>query len=253
MFSSKMNKTVFRRIGLNVPSHIITQLSIAKTGVIQIFLNNLRSCISLSGANIDKPIFLLPDSRPAAIYHVPPPVYDSDSLWYKYNLRHHLLTSERNPHPAVAAYHSDDFDYQWQKKQAQRVLKQNKANSVGEKYATKSLSHPEIQKANINRALANTPGAALTILPPLTTVQPLNRNPFVPAPAFNRMGLAAAKIELDNKNEQILEKEDEVLFLKGQLKRMETLVQKKNARIQDLLMQLERAQAGQQKNSYHKF
>ena len=237
-----MNTKVFQKIGLNVPSHVITQISIGKTGVIQIFLNNLRSCIALSGANLDKPILLM--QEPRALLTVPA-IYE-DPLWYKYNLRHHLLTN--NPQTSRINPYPDDFEYQWQKKQAQRVLKQGKMNNVGEKYATKSYSHPDINK---KPTLVQTNGG-ITVLPPITSQVNSVMNPFVPAPPFHRMGLAAAKIELDNKNEQILEKEDEVLFLKGQLKRMEALVQKKNARIQDLLMQMERLQT-QLPKSYNKY
>ena len=38
----------------------------------------------------------------------------------------------------------------------------------------------------------------------------------------------------------MVQKEDEVLFLRGQLKRMEILLQNKNAKIQELMDQIER-------------
>jgi hypothetical protein len=38
----------------------------------------------------------------------------------------------------------------------------------------------------------------------------------------------------------MVQKEDEVVFLRGQLKRMEILLQNKNAKIQELLDQIER-------------
>jgi hypothetical protein len=47
-------------------------------------------------------------------------------------------------------------------------------------------------------------------------------------------------MQLDEKNSQIIEKEDEVQFLKGQLKRMEILLQSKNSKIQELLDLLEK-------------
>lgn len=38
-----LNNKVFRRIGLNLPNHVMTQLSISKTGIAQSFLYNLRA------------------------------------------------------------------------------------------------------------------------------------------------------------------------------------------------------------------
>ena len=43
-----------------------------------------------------------------------------------------------------------------------------------------------------------------------------------------------------DKTQRMVQKEDEVIFLRGQLKRMEILLQNKNAKIQELMDQVER-------------
>lgn len=178
-----------------MPSHVITQLSIAKTGVAQIFLYNLRTCLTLYGANTH-PIapVVLANTSPLPPVLVRPSLYE-DPLFLKYNLRYNYLKDK----PPLMF--QSELDYYWQKKQAERALKSDK-----------SRSYPNLQPA---------------ILPPLSYRAPI-------------ADLAAAKIELDDKNQAILDKDDEIQFLKGQLKRMEVLLNNKNSKIQDLTSQLEK-------------
>lgn len=104
-----LNQRVFRRIGLNVPSHVITQLSIAKSGTAQILLYNLRTCITLSGANTStKPMTVIAEPMIATTSYVVRPNYDP-GMWYKYNMRHNLL---KRPIPIGF---QDEFEYYRQK------------------------------------------------------------------------------------------------------------------------------------------
>ena len=51
--NSSLNSLLYSLLGLQIPSHVITQLSIGKTGIIQNFLNNLRICILMNSAAKD--------------------------------------------------------------------------------------------------------------------------------------------------------------------------------------------------------
>ena len=94
-----------------------------------------------------------------------PGMYGDDPMWYKYNLRYNLMKGQ-NP-----GMYPEEYDFYWQKKQAERVLKSGKSRKLN--YNTsKSFSNPNIRPK---------------VLPPII-------NPYVNAPA---VGLAAAKLELD--------------------------------------------------------
>lgn len=119
--------------------------------------------------------------------------------------------------------YKDEYDYYWQKKQAERVVKSDKAN--------------HLPKSNSMKGQPNNGRISLPLLknPPALVAPPINSYIVAAAPPPIHLDLAAARIQLDEKTSQIIEKDDEVQFLKGQLRRMEVLLQSKNAKIQELL------------------
>ena len=237
---------------MNIPTHVMTQLSIAKTGIAQIMLNNLRTCLTLFGANTL--INPLPVYAGPTTVVVPPPMTPSlvrlkpgmsiDGMstnaldpWYRY------------PYAAYAGrrlvngtYLPDEYEYYWQKKQAERALKSARRKSIVAPGAVagttvvvpppKAISNPSLMRASIFPPVVTTtnPAAYLPPATPYTIVQP---PPLAPASRLgdaSRLG-AAAKLELNEKNQMIYDKQDEVQFLKGQLKRMEIVLQNKNFKV----------------------
>lgn len=77
---------MFEKIGLTVPSHIITQLGIAKTGIGQSFLYNLRMSLAMTGAQVQlfpPPQFLFDPRLNGASYpvHSAAQTYMYNPLW----------------------------------------------------------------------------------------------------------------------------------------------------------------------------
>jgi hypothetical protein len=201
----------------------MTQLSIAKTGTAQLLAYNIRVCLTLSGAYTN----VLPViAKPTASVLSDPiirPGYYNDPMWYKYNLRYSLLNGQS---PGI---YPDEYEYYWQKRQADRVLKYDKAKLTGHQNINstiKSFSHPNVRGGKLP---ALTPG------------------PFLAPVDVSKMGMTAAQVELDDKNKKIHAIEDEVQYLRGQLKRMEVLLQNKNAKIQEMQMEIEKQQKPQRK------
>jgi hypothetical protein len=204
---------VFRKIGLNLPTHVMTQLSIAKSSIAQIFLYNLRASLILAGANTSlKPMPLYPDPIHRAITPYVDPYYDP----YLYGTK---------PYG-----YRDEFDYYWSKRQTDRALKSARGLSLDRNLVAtpKSFSHPSLRPRGSS------------VFPPLV-------NPYAYVPPQSRIGMTAAKMEIDDRNQQINEKQDEVQFLKGQLKRMEVLLQTKNYKIQELQIQIDKLKAPRSK------
>lgn len=207
-----LNSKLFRKLGLHVPSHVITQLSIGKTGIAQTLLNNLRTCISLNSVYNHLPaIAVLPEPQPSPVI-VGGPSFE-DPMWYKYNLRYNFLKEQ----PPIVF--QEQYDYYRQKRQAERALKSSKSrNKLGKSIITsKSFSNPNLRPKQ-------------SIFPPLS-------NNYLIDPRYD---LTAAKVEIDDKNKQISDREDEVQYLRGQLKRMEVVLQSKNFKIQELLSQIDK-------------
>jgi len=216
-----LNAHLFSKIGLSIPPHVMTQLCISKTGIAQIFLYNLRAILTLNGANtgaIPVPVF----RDPPVIMRAPPPLLASsyeEMNWPTQNGRQQLSQI-----PLTNVY-KDEYDYYWQKKQAERVVKSDKTRLLPK---SNSMKGPSNNGRISLPVLKNPPGATLMAPPPISSY-------IVAAPPPIHLDLAAAKLQLDEKTTQIFEKEDEVQFLRGQLKRMEILLQNKNAKIQELL------------------
>lgn len=221
LISRFLNTHLFSKIGLNVPAHVITQLCISKTGIAQQFLYNLRAILTLNGANTGvMPIPVYTEPGPPVLMR-PPASQTQNSYeeqWYQNNGRQNLL---RDYLPLANVY-KDEYDYYWQKKQAERVIKSDKAKQLPKAQPPKSFSLPLLKN------------------PPPVIGPPMNPPYLLAAQPITQVGLAAAKMQLDEKTTQIIEKEDEVHFLKAQLKRMEVLLQSKNAKIQELLDLLEK-------------
>jgi hypothetical protein len=185
--------------------------------------------LTLSGAYTN--VLPLVAKPPASVLSDPivRPVYYNDPMWYKYNLRYSLL------HGQSPGIYPDEYEYYWQKRQADRVLKYDKAKLTGHQNVNatiKSFSHPNIRPG------AKVPGGKLPALTP---------GPFLAPAAVSKMGITAAQVELDDKNKKIHAIEDEVQYLRGQLKRMEVLLQNKNAKIQELQMEIDKQQRPQRK------
>lgn len=198
---------MFKLIGLNIPKHVITQLSIGKTGVAPTFLYNLRACLTLFGANTN----IIPQLSLPVI--VRPPIFE-DQLWLKYNLRYNLL--QESP----KYLYPNEYDFLWQKKQAERLMKTERAPKL-------PLISPTDSRNN------SSPRPAILKLP---------KNPYFLTPTVSEVNLTAAKLELDDKTKTINQKEDELQSLKDKLKRMEVLISNKNARIQELTSRVEKMQ-----------
>lgn len=217
-----MNTHLFSKIGLLTPPHVITQLCISKTGVAQQFLYNLRAILTLNGANTGvMPVPVYTEPGPPIVMRQPGHVMQNsyEEQWYQNNGRQNLLRE----HLPLANVYKDEYDYYWQKKQTERVVKSDKTKQLPKTQQPKSFSLPLLKH------------------PPQLVAGPINGPQYMLAgPPIHHVGLAAAKLQLDEKTSQIIEKDDEVHFLKGQLKRMEVLLQSKNAKIQELLDMLER-------------
>lgn len=232
-----LNQKVFRKIGLNVPSHTITQLSIAKNGVAQIFLNNLRACLSLSGAN---PVAFNKVATPTTPLTLTPrqaivttPVYP-DPMWYKYQLRYNLMNQQP---PPIDAIYPNEYEYYWQKKQAERLsrsLDRSKASDKALDRARK-LGHGTLIDSNIygSTNTAKQLASNRLYLPPL-------QQPYASLPLPIASNNYTTYQTYDPKTKQYINAPAEIQDLKEQLRRMEILLQNKNARIQELLAQLEK-------------
>ncbi len=187
----------------------------------QQFLYNLRAVLTLNGANTGvMPVPVYREPAPPILIRAPPPVsnsYDQDP-WYQSNGRQNLLREQQQ----FANVYKDEYDYYWQKKQAERVVKSDKAKQLPKTQPPKSFSLPLLKNPSLLAVppLIGPPISSFAVVAPQLSIQ--------------------TKMQLDEKNSQIIEKEDEVQFLKGQLKRMEILLQSKNSKIQELLDLLEK-------------
>ena len=222
-----MNSHLFSKIGLGIPPHVMTQLCISKTGIAQLFLYNLRAILTLNGANtgaLPVPVF----REPPVIMRAPPPILASsyeEINWPTQSFQQNGRQLQQLPQIPLTNVYKDEYDYYWQKKQAERVVKSDKARLLPKSNSMKGQSN----NGRISLPfLKNPPGATLVAPPPINSY-------IVAAPPPIHLDLAAAKLQLDEKTSQIIEKDDEVHFLKGQLRRMEILLQNKNAKIQELL------------------
>lgn len=191
---------------MNIPKHVITQLSICKTGIAPVFLYNLRACLTLFGANTN----MIPPIQFPLINRPPLPLQD-DPAWIKYNLRNSIAKES----PKIV--NQNEYDILWQKKQIERVIKSDKVKHL----PTKPLNENQTK---------------------LTSLPKLPRNPYRLSPSISEVNLTAAKLEIDDQRKMIIEKEEEVRILKEKIKRMETLISSKNYKIQELTLRVEKLQ-----------
>ncbi len=184
-YLSELNAKLFRKIGLVVPKHMATQLSICKTGIAQILLSNLRACLTMAGANTynvnSRSISVMDRSRPRAIL---------------------AGNSNRRINGANTPYiYADEYEYYWHQKQTARAIRDPRSRAPPPQ---KSFSHPNINSKGV-------------MLPPI-----------------NRVVASRMQTDRDYNNSEDID------YLKGQLRRMEILLQSKNAKIHDLSDQLNR-------------
>lgn len=227
---------MFSKLGLSVPPHVVTQLCISKTGVAQQFLYNLRAILTLNGANTGvMPVPVYSEQAPPILMRPTQQVMHNsyEEQWYQNNGRQNLIRE----HLPLTNVYKDEYDYYWQKKQAERVIKSDKTKQLPKAQQPKTFSLPLLKN------------------PPPVIGPPINPPYLLATQPITHVGIAAAKMQLDEKITQISEKEDEVHFLKAQLKRMEVLLQNKNAKIQELLdlLDKERKEKEKQKKPFVNF
>ena len=202
----------------------MTQLSIAKAGIIEVFLYNLRESIRAMMLYRDDPLAtrlpplhalnglhpLHPGLHPALPGTVRS-LYDPRYM-YKYNMLN----------PTDPLYKYADLDLHFYRKQ----LLQDQAR-VGLKSGTLK------NRRNSKNPNSKSPGpsgyAENNTLPPLLS---------------NRAANNVSKIELEEKTQEILVREEEIETLKAKLKRLEHLLGLKDARIQDLSTQVDKLRPG---------
>jgi hypothetical protein len=222
-----LNGKVFIRLGLSVPEHIMTQLSIAKAGIIEVFLYNLRESIRAMMLYRDDPLATrLPGLHPLHALHplnpihpgLHPPLpgtvrglYDPRYM-YKYNMLN----------PTDPLYKYADLDLHFYRKQILQDQARLGLKSGSLKTNRKNSKVPNSKSPGPGYADNNT-------LPPLLT---------------NRAANNMSKIEIEEKNQEILVREEELETLRAKLKRLEHLVGLKDARIQDLSTQIDKLKPG---------
>lgn len=234
-----LNSEIFEKVGLTVPSHVLTQLSISKSGIAQIFLYNLRMSLALTGAQTQlfpPPQFLLDPRLNGASY----PVH-SNAKSFMYNPLW-ALGQKGHPLPYIyPPYGMPQAEYEAAYLKATGVKPGSQSNRSNGSQANgsqsnrgsnqmQSPSQKSFASSNGDKSNAKNGKAAL---PPV--------NPFVPYPVVNAsVSLNQTKSELNEKTKKLQEKEDEVNELKAQMKRMEQMVQNKNSKIQELNLQIEK-------------
>lgn len=185
-----LNGKTFARLGLNVPEQVMTQLSIAKTGVVEVFLYNLRESI--------RSMMLYREHDPRLA-----PVRALYAAGDPYLLKYHMLS------PTEPLYKYTNMDKYWSRR---NVLLDRARASLA---TNAQLIHTG------KKSDRKSPG--LGLLPPI-----------------DRTNGAVSKLELEEKNQEILTKEEEIQTLKAKLKRLEHLVTLKDTRIDELQLQLEK-------------
>jgi hypothetical protein len=216
-----LNVKVFRRIGLIVPSHMATQLAIGKTGIAQILLSNLRACLMAAGANTfdirSKSVMTSrhPGRPPPAPRRRagpggpqgPPSIHNTPRGGPGPGMAGHagiaaLAGIVGGPQRPGGQYvYNDDYEYMFHQKQNARAMNGNRP-------VPKSISNPNL-------------------------MPPVNRNVgFLPAINNNKRPPRMNNGVMD------IADTNEVQYLRSQVKRMEALLQAKNAKIQDLQSEL---------------
>ena len=156
------------------------------------------------------------------------PIYP-DPMWYKYNLRYNLLNE---PAPNLQAIYPSEYEYYWQKRQADRINRSLDNKGGSEK--TKKIGHGVILDSNSFTAPVGGGGGGgntTSRLPPLSNQYTVSSLPIANINSYSKY---------DPKTKSYMSAPAEIQDLKDQLRRMELILQSKNARIQELLAQVEK-------------
>ena len=231
---------VLPRIGLKLPVHVIHQLSMGKSGVIQSFLVNLKTCIAYAHSRNYLP---LPDSQVlfgARAYQ------DAISMSLPFGVDNDDNSSPHPPYlksftpfpgiirPSDLAINSLLLPHAAHKQTSTQALKTSRIRKAVEKL---SLSQPElnfgsrlppINTSNASLAIPQAQGAAA--LPHTNKKSPRNlHHHHLNAGRRFEVMTADAVVDIDQMKQ-----------LRNKLRRMEVILQAKNSKIQDLSFQLER-------------
>lgn len=184
----------------------MTQLSIAKPGIVEVFLFNLRESVRQMMFYRDM------DPRLGTIRSL---YSTQDPQWYKYN----MLA------PTDPMFKYADMDLYFHRKQmVQDQARLNLVKSASIKGGRKKASTSKSPALGYSLNMAGG-----TTLPPLIT---------------DRGTANVSKLDLEEKQQEVLAKEEEVQTLRAKLKRLEHLLSLKDARIQDLQTQVDKLKPG---------
>lgn len=223
-----INSEIFNAIGLTVPSHVLAQLSISKSGIAQSFLFNLRMSLALTGAqtNLFPPPQFLQDPR-------------LNGMAYPIHPQAHVGMGMNGMNPYQHMYNP-----LW-------AMHGQKGGPMGP--FMQQNNNEEEGKGGKNGKSPSTNGGGSSSRKTLGSSTDKGGNaskvngmgPFVPYPAaISSVSLNQAKSELNDKNKKLQDKEEEVNDLKAQMKRMDEMVKLKNSKIQDLTSQVEKMNNG---------
>lgn len=221
-----LNSEVFDKIGLTVPSHVLTQLSIAKTGIAQAFLFNLRMSLALTGAQTQlfpPPTFMYDPRLNGASY----PVHGNaqsfmfgNPLWNQKNMSLPYIFPPHSMKPG---------EYEAAMAKAAKNFNGKSPNPTNGRSPTIN-GHSKMESPS-QKSFASQNGKG----------RGGKNEAVVPLPAVNSsVSINQTKSELYEKTKKLEEKESEVNDLKAQIKRMEEMVKTKNSKIQELTLQVEK-------------
>jgi hypothetical protein len=185
-------------------------------------LLNLRYCLEICGANTTYTRTII-DPRELRTPFLAPASYYNEPLWIKNNFGNKNIRETIPIKPLPKA----DYDYYWQVRQPNRSIRQ--VNSINGRITPEQqyFSNPNLDSMPMS----------MPVLPSISN--PAFMAPYVMLDNSPRKDPIAAKAALyDRVN--INEIENEMRNLKSRLKRMESLLQSKNSRIQELIFELEK-------------
>jgi hypothetical protein len=183
-----INSEIFANIGLTVPSHVLAQLSISKSGIAQSFLFNLRMSLALTGAqtNLFPPPQFLQDPRLNGLAY---PIHPQAHV----NPYHHMY----NP---LWALHKGQLPFLV----ADEGGKAKSPMGNGTPGRGQQMVSPSSKSITGTEKAAGKGGGGVK--------QGVNagKEPFVPFPVANAsVSLNQAKNELNEKTKKLQDKEDE--------------------------------------------
>jgi hypothetical protein len=193
-----LNGKVFTKIGLNVPNNVLTQLSTAKSGIVEVFLYNLRESISTTMLYRNDPLinrFLPLNTLNHHLYPMlPGSVYDP-----RYMHNSFLPTNSLYKYSNSDYYRKLLLDYHTRLTTKLDTLTASKSPRTG--YATTKALPSLISNLAIDNVSIK---------------------------------------EVEKINKKILAKDEEIQILHTKLKRLEHLLEIKDAHIQNLTAQVDK-------------